>query len=255
MAAQNAEGVILRKYLLRETSYILVVFTKEFGKIKGVMKGVRNPYPQFAGNFEIFTRCRLHFYKKKKSGLDLITQCEAVDFFLPVRKDIEKLTYAGYFIELVDIVTNEHDPAEELFSLLVDSLTMLGTESSAKRVSRIFELKLLEKLGLAPRLDACAGCGAPPGKEIFFSVKDGGVMCPKCAGGNMTGRRISPGTVNFMRMIQKSDLARTSRIKVSREVGRETEDVLRMFLDYQIGRPLKSLKFLEQIEKTGVIGR
>ena len=98
MAVQNAEGVILRKYLLRETSYILVIFTKEFGKIKGVIKGVRNPYPQFAGNFEIFTQCEVLFYRKKKKLIDLITQCETLDYFLTVRKDVESLTYANYFI-------------------------------------------------------------------------------------------------------------------------------------------------------------
>ena len=33
MAAQKTEGIILRKYCLRETSYILSTFTKDFGKI------------------------------------------------------------------------------------------------------------------------------------------------------------------------------------------------------------------------------
>ena len=41
MAGLKAEGVILRKYLLRETSYILKIFTREYGKIKGVIKGVK----------------------------------------------------------------------------------------------------------------------------------------------------------------------------------------------------------------------
>ena len=106
-AAEDAEGIILRKYYLRETSYILVVFTKEHGKIRGVLKGVRNPYPQFAGNFEIFTRCRITFYRKKRSAFDLITQCEMEDFFLPIRKDIERLTCANYFIELTDTVAGD----------------------------------------------------------------------------------------------------------------------------------------------------
>ena len=158
-AAQNAEGIILRKFFLRETSYILVVFTREFGKIRGVLKGVRAPYPQFAGNYEIFTKCQLLFYRKKKKSLDLITRCEALDFFLPARKDIERLTYANYFIELVDVVTSDYDVNEELYGSLVESLQLLATRSSAKRVSRIFELKLLKAIGLAPHLEGCVDCG------------------------------------------------------------------------------------------------
>jgi len=253
MAAQSAEGIILRKYYLRETSYILVVFTREFGKIRAVMKGVRNPYPQFAGNFEIFTRCRLLFYRKKKKPMDLITQCETLDPFLPVRKDIERLTYASYFIELIDKVTVDHDVNEDLYRTLVESLRLLGTGSSAKRVGRIFELKLLGAMGLSPRLDGCAECGAAIEKEGAFSVKSGGMLCAGCARRGGKAQRVSLGTVKFMSKIQSSDIAGTSRIKVSREVGRETEKILKSFLGYHIGRPVKSLKFLEQLQKTGIV--
>ena len=252
MAAQNAEGVILRKYLLRETSYILVIFTKEFGKIKGVIKGVRNPYPQFAGNFEIFTQCEVLFYRKKKKLMDLITQCETVDYFLPVRKDIERLTYANYFIELVGIVTNDYDPNEGLYSTLVESLRMLRDEYSAKRVSRIFEIKLLKTLGLSPQLEECIECGLPMEGASYFSVKNGGLLCSKCRGRDKSALAVSKGTVNFMHKIQTSDLEKTSRIKVSKEVGRQLEGVLRKFMQYHIDRDVKSLKFLKELQKVGI---
>ncbi len=251
-AAQSAEGIILRKYYLRETSYVLVVFTKEFGKIRGVMKGVRDPYPQFGGNFEIFTRCQLLFYRKKKKLMDLITQCEALDFFLPVRKDIERLTYANYFIELVNIVTRDYDVNKGLYHVLLESLRMLSSGASAKRVSRIFELKLLETLGLAPRLDECVRCGAAVEGKGCFSVKSGGMLCAGCGKKDDACLRLSPGTVKFMHKIQLSDMAKTARIKVSKEVGRETEEALKRFLQYYINRPVRSLKFLEELQKVGI---
>ena len=253
MPAQNAEGVILRKYYLRETSYILVVFTREFGKIKGVLKGVRAPYPQFAGNFEIFTECRLLFYRKKKSALDLITQCETLDFFLPVRKDIERLTYANYFIELVDIVTADNDPNEQLYHSLADSLRLLATDSSPRRVSRIFELKMLAALGMSPQVDSCVKCGSPEEKGIRFSAAAGGVVCQACSPNEPGTLNASLGTVYFMRKILSIDMDKASRIKVSRDVGIETEEILLKFLQYHVGRPTKSLAFLEKLKKQGII--
>lgn len=253
MPALSVEGVILRKFYLRETSYILVVFTKEFGKVKGVIKGVRKPYPQFAGNFEIFARCQLLFYRKKRSAIDLITQCEALEFFLPVRKDIERLTYANYFIELIETAATPYDANEALYRTLVESLRMLAGPSSAKRVGRIFEIKFLGALGLSPSLDKCAACGAPVEEGSPFSVKSGGLLCRGCERRDRSGFRISPGTVNFMRKIQKSELARTSLIKVTREVGKETEEVLKRFLRYHINRPMKSLAFLEQLRRVGIV--
>ena len=250
--AQSAEGIILRKFYLRETSYILIVFTRNFGKIRGVLKGARDPYPQFAGNFEIFTRCQLLFYKKKNKAMDLITRCETLDFFLPVRKDIERLTYANYFIELIDVVSGDYDVNEELYDVLFESLQLLATRSSAKRVSRIFELKLLKAVGLTPNLEACVGCGAPVSSGFYFSVKDGGVKCQACRVSGPDRLKVSLGTVNFMKKVIENPIEKVSNIKVSKEVGEETEKILSRLINFHIGRQMKSLKFLGQLEKAGI---
>lgn len=249
MAAQKAEGIILKKYFLRETSYILVVFTKEFGKVQGTIKGVRAPYPQFAGNFEIFAKCELLIYKKNKRPLDLITQCQLLDFFLPARKDIERLTYANYFIELVNIVAADYDANVALYEALSKSLSNLREGLSARRTSRIFELKFLQALGLSPEMSVCVNCAAPVKDNVFFRASSGGVICAACGGGRPQDEPASRGTVNFIKKIQETDIDKTRHIKVSRDVGEQTEKVLKKFLKYHIDRPIKSLEFLEDLEK------
>ncbi len=252
MGAVNAEGIILRKYFLRETSYILVLYTREFGKIRGVLKGVRKPYPQFAGNFEIFSLCQLCFYRKKKSAFDLITQCEAVEYFSKTRSDLEKLTYASYFAELVDAVTVDNDANPEIFDILKGSLSMLGRSAGAKRVRRIFEIKLMGALGFSPQMDECVKCASAVEEKSFFSAASGGIMCAKCHNGREDNVPVSLGTIKFMRKIQASDIDRTEHIKLSREVGMETERILDGFVRFQIGHPIKTLKFLNDIKAFGV---
>ena len=252
--ALSAEGIILRKYYLRETSYILVVFTREFGKIRGVIKGVRNPYPQFAGNFETFTRAELLFYKKKKRPLDLITQCEAVEYFNASRKDIERLTYANYFIELVDTVTTDHDENPELYDILLESLRMLAPGSGPKRVCRIFELKMLGALGFNPQMAECVKCSSKIEERAFFNAASGGIMCGICSSPGGADIPVSLGTIKFVRKIQESDIKKTGQFKVSREVGIETEKILNSFVRFHINRPMRTMKFLREMEKAGVVG-
>lgn len=253
MAAYRTEGVILRKYELRETSYILVAFTKDHGKIKGVIKGVRSPCPQFAGSFELFSQCDLLFYRKKKKPLDLITQCEAVEFFLPARKNIERLTYANYFIELIDVVTSDYDNNKTLYEVLVGSLGLLSAGASPLRVSRIFEIKLLDAIGLSPSLDECTKCGEKIDESGLFSVAEGGLICRECVQNNTPGIRLSLGAIKFLRLAQKSTFEKLAQIKVSREVGREIEGVLNKFIMFHINRPLRSLRFLDTIKKKGMV--
>ena len=184
--------------------------------------------------------------------MDLITKCEAVDFFLPVRKDIERLTYANYFIELVDVVTNDYDINIDLYTTLTESLRLLATDASPKRVSRVFELKLLKNIGLSPELGVCSECGRSAEEKPAFSVSLGGVICPACAKGKGTLLRVSQGTLNFMRKVQSSSFDRIQQVKVSKEVGEETEMVLRKFIEFHINRRLKSLNFLKDLKKVGV---
>jgi len=253
MAALSDEGIILRKYPLRETSFILVAYTREHGKIKGVIKGARNPAPQFAGSLELFTRCGMLFYKKRKSAMDLITQCDALETFLPARKEIERLTYANYFIELIDVVTSDNDPNDRLYRVLLQSLRMLGTEASPRRTGRIFEIKLLGEIGLSPQLDECAECGKEVSGDISFSAKSGGIVCASCGGRASGLSKVSRGTVNFLRKIKDLDMDKTSRIKVSKDVGRETEKVLGDFMLYHIARPVKSARFLKGLKRAGMV--
>jgi DNA repair protein RecO (recombination protein O) len=185
--------------------------------------------------------------------LDLITKCETIDFFLPVRKDIERLTYANYFIELVDVVTNDYDINSDLYTTLTESLRLLATDASAKRVSRVFELKLLKDIGLNPELGVCSECGKDPGEKPAFSVSLGGVICSECSKGKGTLLHISQGTLNFMRKVQSSSFDRIQQVKVSREVGAETEKVLKRFMEFHINRRLKSLNFLKDLKKVGAI--
>ncbi|MFH1878884.1 MAG: DNA repair protein RecO [Candidatus Omnitrophota bacterium] len=252
MGVLSTEGILLRKYFLRETSYLITFFTKDYGKIKGVIKGVRNPYPQFAGNFEIFTRCHILFYKKKKSHLDLITQCDMLDFFLPVRKEIRRLAYASYFIELTDIATTDYDINCQLYDTLVECLRMLGVDPEIKNICRIFEIKLLQSAGLSPELDMCSVCGSPPYDSKIFSVSSGGLVCGKCRRNTALCTEISSGALNFMRQIKKSELAKAVRFKASREVGAEIEEVLIKFLRYHINIPIKTLDFLGHLRKSGI---
>ena len=183
----------------------------------------------------------------------MITQCEASNFFLGVRKNIERLTYANYFIELIDIVANEHDQNIVLYNTLVDCLNLLSTEISAKRVARIFELKFLDCLGFSPQLDNCTLCNSGVANKVVFSVPDGGVVCGECRPKNRMKMQISLGALNFMRKISKSDIEKTAQIKVSKEVGKEIEIVLRKFLAYYVNIPVKSLRFLEQIKRVGIV--
>lgn len=250
MAIQKSEGVLLRRQFLRETSLILTFYTRDFGKIKGIVRGVRGPRSQSGGaNMDLFSLDEVVFYERKKSDIYNISQCDLLEFFNPIRSSLDRLAYAAYITELLDSVTGLADKNKDVFELLLNSLKLLSGESSPKRVARIFEIKLLHLLGLMPALGGlCANCGRKISDSAKFSLRHGGLICRECLASDKDARPILAGTVKFIEYVKGSPFEKASRVKVSAEVGKELEATLRKFLDYHIERRLKTVEFLKEIE-------
>lgn len=250
MAIQKSEGIVLRRQDIRETSLILTIFTRDFGKIKGIVRGVRGPRACLGGgSLEILAYDEVVFYERKRGDVYTVSQCDLIDYFDPIRAYLDRLAYAAYIVELLDSVTALGDKNSEVFELLLNSLRLLSGESSAKRVARIFEIKLLHLLGLMPSLDICANCGRSVDSGAKFSFRHGGLICKACLGTDKDSRLILQGTAKFIEHIRNSPFERVARIKVSVQVGKELEGILRRFLDYHIERRLKTVQFLKEIEK------
>jgi len=249
MPIQKSEGIVLRRQDLRETSVILTFYTRSFGKVKGIIRGVRGPRAQGTGaSLEIFALDEIVFYERRSSDICTVSQCDLSEFFAPIRASLEKLSYATYMVELLDSVTAAADKNDEVFELLLNSLNLLSGESSPRRVARIFEIKLLYLLGLMPSLEECVLCGGAVLTEARFSLRHGGLICKDCRGQDRAAVPILAGTAKFMEHIRSSSFEKAARVKVATPVGKELEAILRRFLDYHIERRLKTLEFIRAVE-------
>lgn len=251
MAIQKTEAIVLRRQDVRETSLALTFFTRDFGKIKGLIRGVRGSRAESwgLGALEILSCDDIVFYEPKKGDVSTVSQCDLKEFFGYIRGSLDRLAYAAYIAELLDSVTNLYDPHAEVFELLLNSLRLMDGESSPRRVARIFEIKLLHLLGLMPTLEVCATCGSKIGESAKFSVRHGGLICKACLGQDLSARPMMAGTAKFIEHIRKFPFEKLERVKVAEAVGKELETALRSFLDYHIERRLKTLEFLKEIER------
>lgn len=248
MAIQKTKGFVLRREDLRETSVILTVYTRDYGKLKLVSKGVRAPEHRFLSAYELFALDEIVFYEKKKKNFFLLSQCELANFFPKVRSSLERISYAAYLIELLELITPTGEVNSPLYDLLKNSMELLELGASPKRAARVFEIKLLSILGFMPRLISCAGCdGELKAARARFSISSGGVLCDSCSRKSKDARSVLPGTVKFISHIAEAPFNRIKHVKVSKNVGSEVERFLRMFINYHLNIRLKSREFIEKI--------
>ncbi len=252
MSALKTQAFILKTQVYRDTSLLGDFYTKEHGRIKGVIKGIRDTRARFGSTLEPFSLNEILFYKKKRSDLHLVTQVELLDLYTDVRQDLERLAYASYMTELVAEMVQGEEPAHEIFDLLQDGLQFLSSGASVKRCARIFELKLMDALGFAPQTKACTLCGQESKEGYFFNAAIGGIHCKECGSKSRallkdTSLPISRGTINFLEHTRRSPFKELYSVKVAQEVGGELEKILRRFTDYHLTHKLKSLIFMEKM--------
>lgn len=153
MGSYKTEGIIIKRLNFGEADKILTVFTKHYGKIHALAKGVRKITSRKGGSVELFNWVTLFLATGK--NLDIVTEVQAKDVFSDFRKDLKKVGVAYYFCELVDKLCPERQKNTEAFYLLTRSLRDLGggfkNLQYQSRLVQNFETKLLEELGFWPR--------------------------------------------------------------------------------------------------------
>src|SRR3990172_4066479 len=153
----KTEAIIVRQRRLGEADRILTLYTPALGKLDAKAKGVRKTTSRMAGHLQPLTRCMLQLAQGHAS--DVITGCETLESFQPLREERERLSRALYAAELVDRITPERVQGYMTYRLLLDTLRRLEQSPDADMVLRFLEMRLMDQAGFRPELDRCVGCG------------------------------------------------------------------------------------------------
>lgn len=144
MPSIATEGIILKRNNFGEADRILTVFTKRFGKISVVARGVRKITSRRAGNIEVLNKVKLYLFKSPRSYT--LTEAESVETFSRLKENLTLSTTAFHIIELVDRLTAENQVNSQLYELILGVLSIL--ESNPRQIFvRGFEVKILTLMG------------------------------------------------------------------------------------------------------------
>ena len=88
MAIQKTEAIVLKTQPFRSSSLIITFFTRDFGKIRGIAKGVRQENQTRAAVYELFTRLEIIYYEKLRSDLHLVSDAAILE---SLRRTLESL--------------------------------------------------------------------------------------------------------------------------------------------------------------------
>lgn len=239
------QALIIRSQNFKENDKLITFYSPEKGKQTAIARGVLKGKSSLRGSVQPFCYCRLSLAKGRGS-LDIITQGQVIEPFLSLRSDLERIAYASYTAELLNIAMPEKKPDSGLFALLLAAFSLLELHDDLPLARHFFELKLLASLGLAPYLEHCMVCGRRGlGTQFYLSPFRGGLVCASCLDSPKT--LISPGTVQVIRHLLSCPLAKVPNLKISNQCRQELEQALDNYLNYHLEYMTKARGVLQQL--------
>lgn len=242
------EAVVLRRVDYSETDRILTVLTREHGKLGVIARGVRKQGSRMAPHTDLFARSTMQL-AAGRGELEVLTQAQRIGA-VPTLDEPRRAACAALVAELADRVLEDGHPLEPgIYELVVDALSGCGDRRRDPRAAVAwFARRMMDRLGYAPELSACAGCGAALEQQpAYFSAAAGGLLCPRCAIADLDGVLCSVAAIKVLRVLATGDAELYARLRLDADLLDVLEAVVERELAQHLDRRLRSLEVLRRL--------
>lgn len=243
MAIYKTDAVVIGSKNWGEADKMVLLFTKERGLIQAAAFGCRRPRSPLASGMQMFSCIELQLSEGKR--VDTVKQCTLKVHYKKLSEDLTVMAYASFVAEFLREFLPEGQPEPQLFAAFLPVLQSFE-ERNPRITALIAVYQFMEYTGLQLRFEHCVHCNQPINGDAFLSFNAGGVLCSNC----QTSEAVIPLAAdlrNFIIGIRDYDWQAKSKIKVNTRLLQQAEAILIAYLQSLIGRPMKSLAFIEQL--------
>jgi DNA repair protein RecO (recombination protein O) len=256
----KTDAIVLKVQKYLESSAIVTLYTRGFGKMVVIAKGARRRNSTLASALGVMNDVAVVVYKKEGRDLQTLSQCELRNSWRAMTNDIDRIAAGLAMVELVHLATHFDERHEELYKLLSASLSFIDNATNAPRNALYyFYMHLLETLGFKPAVIRCVKCARDPvermsadRRQTRASIVDDGILCPSCAAVGIGGPELSGESVQVLRRCQElASPEAAERITISMSARAEVESATRWLLRRHVtgARELKTEKVFSSMEK------
>jgi DNA repair protein RecO (recombination protein O) len=159
-------GFVLHSYPYKETSLIVDVFSRDYGRVALIAKGAKRPHSKLRGVLQTFQPLSVSW--SGKAEVRTLTAAEWIGGLLPLEKSA--LLCGFYLNELLVKLLARDDPHPALFDHYIATLNQLAHGELAPIVLRKFERALLKETGVGGNFTVCTKTRRPVEIEQIYVV-------------------------------------------------------------------------------------
>jgi len=245
MKPPATEAIVLRSVDYSETSLVVHLFTRDYGRVAALARGARRLRSYRAGALDLLCVCRIVLRRRGGRGLDLLHEAQLIEAFAPLELPYPA-SLAGFAVaRLLFDFTSESQPQPALFERAVGALRRIRSHGDWELPLHRFVWELVVLSGYEPRLDRCARCfDRPRGPSIRFCPLAGGVLCEGCLPLSRVATCLSPGTLKTLQHLVALEADTWHALRIDGSVRRELWQVETATVQALTERPVEVLRYL-----------
>ena len=239
-------AITLRRTDYKDSSQIITFYTRDYGKIQALAKGLKRSVKGISGGIDLLTYNHIVFIQRGSSTLNILTEWALRDNFHLLRNNSRKYYSALYILELVKEFTEENDKNEPLFDLFINTLYEMTNKGDPTVNTIAFEVQMLALLGYLPEMSHCVNCKAKVDAKRFpsFSASEGGVLCADCSRRIREKVKISGGTIATINFLAGKKVQDTGRLSIQSLLQVEIRKLLIYYVSFILNKELKMWRYL-----------
>lgn len=248
MSIVEAEGVITKEIKYGDSSRILTVITKEFGKISVLASGVRTNKSGLLAATQLFSHVSLTLFKGREKSLYKINSGELITSFSEIRTSLDKMAFASYLCEVANYIIQENAPDAEQTALLLNSLHLLASgKHSPIHIKAVYEFRTLALQGLLPDFDVCTKCGSR-GDTVYFDLNGCCAYCADCGAEGMHGiTRVGRSITGAVSYIAAAEPKKVFAFALAPESTEYLSKLGEYFTEHSLEKHFGTLDYLKKV--------
>ena len=147
MKKYNTKAVVLKNINYKDKDRIYTLFTRRYGKISALARGVRKISSRRSGNLDTLNFINVKITENQK-GFRNIDEVETIKSYKSIKDNLNLSKNAYYITELLFKALEEDEEAHDIFDFLIKVLNLFEENKIKPEILVcFFELKFLELLG------------------------------------------------------------------------------------------------------------
>lgn len=216
----EVSGVVVSCMPIGEYDKRVVIITAELGRIHAFARGARRTNSKFLAGTDPLTFGTFKLISGKNAYT--LVEVKIVNYFDELKKDIDRVYYGFYFLELASYFSRENIGEKNLINLIYMAFKALEAKVdklTPEFIKAIFEWKIFQIEGIMPGID----------EGIFL------------------GKKLKPSTVYAIKMIAVTDITKLFSFDLEAESKMEFIKLAEEYRDLNTDIQFKSLEMIREV--------